>query len=183
LQYVYVIGVTGMQAVKIGTAGDCNARMSSLQIGCPLKMELLWERAADNAFGVERALHERFSAQRIRGEWFNLGLDPVPLITDAFSELSRIEPPDMITPRETVVRDVIRVADEMFAGRKFIDGNALGDELRRLDNPLYDNDHHLACRRIADALPLAIKLVKVNGKLMKGYFMQDIQQLKEEMTT
>ena len=74
--------------MKIGVATDCASRLSALQVGCPLPLALLWSQAALNALAVEEALHERFAAQRVQGEWFDLGVDPVPIVKDALAGIS-----------------------------------------------------------------------------------------------
>lgn len=54
--------------VKIGTASDVRARLSSMQTGNPAQMSLLGEILGGR--DVESDLHRRFGALRVRGEWF-----------------------------------------------------------------------------------------------------------------
>jgi hypothetical protein len=64
----YLIAAEGTHLVKIGTAKIPEARMAALQTGQPMTLTLLWTHERD----VERALHKRFAAHRVRGEWFDL---------------------------------------------------------------------------------------------------------------
>ena len=54
--------------VKIGKAKDVEARIKTLQTGCPLKLHLIafFPLAGDR----ESAIHRRLSQLRVRGEWF-----------------------------------------------------------------------------------------------------------------
>lgn len=55
--------------VKIGfTAGCVYARCSSLQTGCPFPLNVL--TYAVGTIQDEQALHDRFAAYRVHGEWF-----------------------------------------------------------------------------------------------------------------
>ena len=58
--------------VKIGKAsfGDVGARIEDMQTGCPYDMRILAVVPGD--LKEERALHSRFSAFKVRGEWFRL---------------------------------------------------------------------------------------------------------------
>jgi Meiotically Up-regulated Gene 113 (MUG113) protein len=64
--------------VKIGFATNVSKRFMAIQLGCPLEMELVGlvpcSTAAD-ARALECRLHEQFSAQRHRLEWFRLDRD------------------------------------------------------------------------------------------------------------
>lgn len=67
---IYFIRAVESNAVKIGhtTGDDANARLSSLQVGYPGRLDLLATMPGDMA--TERELHEQFAALSIRGEWF-----------------------------------------------------------------------------------------------------------------
>lgn len=76
---IYFVACPGAGAVKIGHAekrsyltDDASAfeRVSGLQVGCPLELKLL--ATCEGGKSEEAALHLRFAAHRIRGEWFQL---------------------------------------------------------------------------------------------------------------
>lgn len=55
--------------IKIGyTGGDGQSRLAQLQTGSPEELELLGGR--EGGVELERAYHDRFASQRVRGEWF-----------------------------------------------------------------------------------------------------------------
>lgn len=56
------------QRVKIGKAKNVQARLATLQTGCPDKIELIMTIPGDHA--LERELHHQFSHLREHGEWF-----------------------------------------------------------------------------------------------------------------
>lgn len=82
---VYFIRDALSGLVKIGTAGNPWARFGKIQSDCPGELTLL--AVIDGGAGEEAALHARFAAYRVRGEWFRQGASlrgylaqlPVPL--------------------------------------------------------------------------------------------------------
>ncbi|MFC5646796.1 GIY-YIG nuclease family protein [Kitasatospora cinereorecta] len=87
--FTYVVGVEGSPLVKIGIAADPKKRLSGLQTAQPLLLSLLLVQQGD----YERALHRRFSACRVRGEWFDLTDlgDPVEVVRVALAEIIQDE--------------------------------------------------------------------------------------------
>lgn len=67
-------------AIKIGYASDLGRRVSTLQNGCPHKLEALTCFWSDDPERDEYALHRRFSEHLIRGEWFAPAPEIVELI-------------------------------------------------------------------------------------------------------
>lgn len=91
---VYVIGPVG-GPFKIGTSFDVQRRLSALQTGSPLDLEVVIEIPGNH--GLETALHDKFKNKRIRGEWFKLNnedLQEILLMTPQESE--RIELPTVV---------------------------------------------------------------------------------------
>lgn len=68
--------------IKIGTTcGNPYARMSTLQTGTPLELRLLV--SIPGGVAEEVAVHERFAALRVRGEWFR----PEPALLEFIASL------------------------------------------------------------------------------------------------
>jgi hypothetical protein len=65
---LYFIGCEATNHVKIGIAFKPALRLRDLQQGCPLELTLLAEREGSRA--IEMYVHEFYSAERVRGEWF-----------------------------------------------------------------------------------------------------------------
>jgi hypothetical protein len=85
---VYVLGEESMERVKIGrTIGNVHNRIAALQTGCPSKLRLVFVLRADAT--LERELHARFAAQRVRGEWFRLEGDLGAFIAYCLVELAK----------------------------------------------------------------------------------------------
>lgn len=93
--------------IKIGRADDVAKRLVGLQTSRPDKLVLL--AAATGTVQQERALHERFAAQRAKGEWFWPSTELMTLIADV-----AVRGPDAFT---VTTRDVSQVvtANEPFA--------------------------------------------------------------------
>lgn len=75
--YVYFISANtqNWQRVKIGYAKDVEARLAEMQIGSPLKLNLMHKLkcvSLENAKALETSLHKRFDEYAVAGEWFSL---------------------------------------------------------------------------------------------------------------
>ncbi|MFC8201731.1 GIY-YIG nuclease family protein [Streptomyces sp. NPDC057298] len=75
---VYVIGSPGRHTVKIGYSKNPEKRLWFLQVGSPVELFVL--ATFEGGRDLEEALHHYFRACHIRGEWFNLGNDPVEAV-------------------------------------------------------------------------------------------------------
>ena len=67
---VYFIEAVGAGRVKIGVSSDVDGRLRSLCKQSPFPLRLLF--AIDGDRKQERALHRRFDAFRVCGEWFRV---------------------------------------------------------------------------------------------------------------
>ena len=76
--YVYFIADEGFTAVKIGRAKAPRARLAELQIGSPVRLNLMATFAGGR--NEESMLHECFADWRTEGEWFSLAPELVCLI-------------------------------------------------------------------------------------------------------
>ena len=77
--YIYVIG-REEGPVKVGISTKPWGRLPTIQTGCPLKIELLFVRQAndrDHALYHERYIHLDFEEKRLAGEWFNIEAEDV----------------------------------------------------------------------------------------------------------
>lgn len=70
MQNLYLIECQGF--FKIGVAYDVARRMAELGIGNPFELVVKAVYGYPNAQAVEAVLHQKFSKQRIHGEWFSL---------------------------------------------------------------------------------------------------------------
>jgi hypothetical protein len=131
-RYIYVVGCAGVQVVKIGAATNCAERLSWLQIGCPFPLALLWSWPAPDAAAAEKALHAQFSQHRVRGEWFDLGPDPVPRVKAALAAEIR---------RPLPVRRVVRLPGT----------NLELSAADRVTRVLISADHPLTAQEVASA--------------------------------
>lgn len=61
--------------VKIGMSDNPQSRLASLQTGNHLELGIWFSHEFPNAAQVEAALHVRFAATHLRGEWFYLTHD------------------------------------------------------------------------------------------------------------
>jgi len=73
MQYLYIIKC--QQYYKIGITQDMESRLAQLSTGNPYPLDVEVVYAFENAEPVERAIHQRYKANRQRGEWFSLDYD------------------------------------------------------------------------------------------------------------
>lgn len=67
---IYYIRCSETNFIKIGyTRGNPLARMASLQTGTPSKLGLM--AVHPGSMEMERKIHEKLAAHRVRGEWFD----------------------------------------------------------------------------------------------------------------
>lgn len=99
---VYLIGSPGSPLVKIGWTDNPERRLRHLQTGSPVPLKLL--ALFEGGHIVEAELHRRFADKRQHGEWFDLGQDPVgvvsPFVKSAQAEES--EPTGQRKPKHDV---------------------------------------------------------------------------------
>lgn len=57
---------------KIGRSNSILNRIDSMRTGNPYEIELLFFARTDKDLEVEKMLHNKFEAKRVRGEWFKL---------------------------------------------------------------------------------------------------------------
>ncbi|MGW3303983.1 GIY-YIG nuclease family protein [Streptomyces rubiginosohelvolus] len=76
---VYLIGSPESPLVKIGWTDNPERRLRDLQTGSPVPLQLL--TAFEGNAELEGALHAHFADQRMHGEWFALGEDPLGVVT------------------------------------------------------------------------------------------------------
>ena len=88
--YVYVI--SGAGKVKIRIAGDPLRRLSSLQTGLPVPLELVRAIPTDRAAELEATLHRRWAPHRSHGERFRAFPVIADLETLTDDELVGLEP-------------------------------------------------------------------------------------------
>lgn len=70
--FLYVIGNVEAGRYKIGVSTDVPKRLNALQIGSPLPLTLIGQKAVDDMFGTELEIHKRLADARLHGEWFQL---------------------------------------------------------------------------------------------------------------
>lgn len=77
----YVIAADGSPLVKIGQAVDVAHRLMNLQSGSPVRLYVLATFEGRDGRALERQLHRELAHARKHGEWFDLGADPLAVVT------------------------------------------------------------------------------------------------------
>ena len=87
--YVYLIHCVGTSFYKIGISKiDYYSRLSTMQSGCPYKLELVNTMHSTQYQNLEKTLHAKFKNKRIRGEWFDLDLESLSKVKGYFEQNS-----------------------------------------------------------------------------------------------
>ena len=83
MRNVYII--QGDRYFKIGVSKDVNSRLVALDATLlPFELKIIATLPTDRAFELESSLHERFSLQRVRGEWFDLDLEDIKSVVSEY---------------------------------------------------------------------------------------------------
>lgn len=123
-EVVYVIGsATGNGLVKVGRTNDVRKRLTYLQTGSPAVLEVLWTTPGGSR--LEAYLHDALSAHRKHGEWFDLGPDPVPVVTEMVARFRA--QPRIVEPKKLLLKDV--VAEALMVSGEPIKARQLAREL------------------------------------------------------
>lgn len=69
--YVYFIEAEESGLIKIGRAANPIRRLAAMQTGSAEPLRLARTIRTDDDKHLERELHRRFAADRVRGEWFD----------------------------------------------------------------------------------------------------------------
>lgn len=65
---IYAIQAVGTQFIKFGRANSVSRRLSQIETGCPLELNVL--AVADWHDGIEKSIHQYLDQHWERGEWF-----------------------------------------------------------------------------------------------------------------
>jgi hypothetical protein len=88
--YVYLVHCLGTEFYKIGMSKiDYEARLSTMQSGCPYELILVDAIHSTRYKSMEIALHHMLKAKRVRGEWFNLDESSLKEIKSYFNNNSQ----------------------------------------------------------------------------------------------
>lgn len=77
--FLYVIG-RSEGPIKIGISSTPEKRLSSVQNGCPFKIEVLYRRkfyTRDDARYIEQHFHRTHAHVRLKGEWFDVSANSI----------------------------------------------------------------------------------------------------------
>lgn len=115
-EVVYLIGAPDSGRVKIGRTINVGQRLAAIQRMCPIPLEV--RSTFHGGCELETALHRHFKADRVYGEWFDLGEDPVQRVVDA---VVAIEEQRIEIERQKAMLEDVRLAsrrlDEALAKR------------------------------------------------------------------
>jgi predicted GIY-YIG superfamily endonuclease len=73
--FVYLIRLSDNSTYKIGVTKNINKRIKELQTGNAEEIFLVDKYESDNAFKIEKALHNFFQHKKKLNEWFDFGIE------------------------------------------------------------------------------------------------------------
>jgi phage terminase large subunit GpA-like protein len=78
--YVYLLHSPTNNTYKIGRAKEVFNRYGSIAKQSPVEIKLVHQFKSNHASKTEKELHDRYSSQRVLGEWFSLSEQDVEAI-------------------------------------------------------------------------------------------------------
>ena len=88
--YVYVIADQERKYAKIGMTHKLSTRLSGVQLGSPVKLELVLALETPHMKRVEKELHAKLAHLWLRGEWFNFSPEIETSVRALVNEEQRI---------------------------------------------------------------------------------------------
>lgn len=90
--YIYLIGQRGQKGqFKIGvTRGSVEKRLKQLQTGSSDELYIKETFESDNAFKLEKMLHNQFSSKNMLNEWYQLEDDDVSTFKEKCEQMQGI---------------------------------------------------------------------------------------------
>lgn len=84
---VYFLKMNKVDAVKIGYSNqsDVFGRVTEIKTYCPYGAELIGFISSYDAFRLEKEIHERFKAFRLKGEWFDVSIEQCKKLIDFYT--------------------------------------------------------------------------------------------------
>lgn len=128
MTFVYFAHCEQVGATKIGKADDVRKRLTSLQIGSPLPLQLV-DTLQDDSGRLEAALHQWFASKRIRGEWFRITPDDVREVAAMVRERGAecLSPPQQTANEIESAAEQLRQAIEQCPMSRYAICQATGD--------------------------------------------------------
>ena len=83
---LYVIRLGNLPYYKIGYTQHLETRLTFLENGLPLQIELIVSYQSEQAKDIENALHCKFAKKRTHGEWFKLSKEDITLLKNSFKK-------------------------------------------------------------------------------------------------
>lgn len=145
---------------KIGITTDLESRLAELQVGNPYPISFCLTVEFGNPSGAEKALHEKFKKQRIRGEWFALTRQDIQAIMEICSLLGgAIINQEVLVSEEDL--ELAEMDEEIAIGKPRSDSilNALGHRLEISGHGSYKG-RYFVWRRPGDRAVMARGLVE-----------------------
>jgi hypothetical protein len=115
MQYLYLIKC--QQFYKIGIANDVQSRLAQLSTGNPFELQVIRVFGYENAEVVERAIHQRFSQNRRRGEWFELDTNDLRDFETINSALNGWSEPLPVPVEESEIEEAEVLAEPTEGGK------------------------------------------------------------------
>lgn len=88
---VYLIRLGDTDYFKVGMTSDINGRLASLQTATPFALHLITVAQHDNAYTVERDMHEALKSCHVRNEWFQCDQEYIVRVFAAMSAMAVID--------------------------------------------------------------------------------------------
>ncbi len=88
--YLYVIKCIGTDFYKIGKSYNVKKRLQSLNVACPLDLELVFKVKVDEYSLAEIKIHKQFLDYRHKGEWFVFNAEELELVKNTMDKYKTV---------------------------------------------------------------------------------------------
>lgn len=159
MQKLYLIEC--QEFFKIGIANDVLRRLESLATGNPFELRLVAIYGYENAQIVEAALHQRFSAQRVRGEWFKLNDDDLNnfhmLCQGLGGEVIPVDELSKTSQLPTDDDELFKEEDEIIRTSEIIQMHMNGASQRQIEIGLFGYSGGFAATKVSETIKMYVE--------------------------
>jgi hypothetical protein len=88
---IYLVGLEGLNYIKIGVSRDVQQRVRDMQTSLPFGIVVHAFEYTPYAAELEQQLHKRLAPYHVRGEWFELPIDEAVQTYNEFLMMARVD--------------------------------------------------------------------------------------------
>lgn len=87
--FVYILKMKGFNIYKIGVSSNPKRRIIDIDSANPFGVDLMFQEFFKNVYEMEECIHDSFSKNLLRKEWFKIHPDDIAIMINQLKDLSK----------------------------------------------------------------------------------------------